>query len=158
MGSVVRKHYDKNYVFAEMPVGRAAIKVALVFSICMSSFFTMLVFLAPDKITAFFIDDPATIECGRMYLREVSLCFIPSGLVFLTTSYLQAIGQKRRPYILAFTRMGTVDVVCMIACSAILGPSGILLGKPIADWLCLCTSCIVLDNLRRHQNPFAREA
>ena len=114
-------------------------------------------FSFPDAITAFFINDPATIACGRSYLREVSLCFIPSGLVFLTTSYLQAIGQKRRPFILAFTRMGTVDVICMIACSAVLGPSGILFGKPIADWLCLCTACIVIDNLRRHQDLFARE-
>ena len=136
---------------------KAALKVAVTFSICMSAFFTVLVFSFPDAITAFFIADPATIECGRSYLREVSLCFIPSGLVFLTTSYLQAIGQKRRPFILAFTRMGTVDVVCMIACSIFLGPSDILLGKPIADWLCLCTACLVINNLRKHQSPFARE-
>ena len=54
--------------------------------------------------------------------------------------------------------MGTVDVVCMVLCSTLLGPSGILFGKPIADWLCLCTACLVLANLKRHQNPFATEA
>ena len=136
---------------------KAALRVAVTFSLCMSACFTILVFAFPDQITAFFIGDHATIDCGRHYLREVALCFIPSGLVFITTSYLQAIGQKRRPYILAFTRMGTVDVICMTACSALLGPSGILLGKPIADWLCLGTACLVLNDLRRHQNPFARE-
>ena len=136
---------------------KAAVKVALAFSLCMSAAFTALVFAFPDAICAFFIDDAATVECGRAYLREVALCFIPSGLVFLATSYLQAIGQKRRPYILAFTRMGTVDVVFMALCAAVLGPSGILLGKPLADWLCLCTAAIVLANLRRHQNPFAQE-
>ena len=146
-----------NYAAGNAERVKAALKVALAFSICMSTLFTVLVFSFPDAITAFFISDPATIECGRAYLREVSLCFIPSGLVFLTTSYLQAIGQKRRPYILAFSRMGTVDVICMAACSALLGPSGILFGKPIADWLCLGTACVVLNNLRRHQSPFASE-
>ena len=146
-----------NYAAGNADRVKAALKVAVTFSLCMSSCFTALVFAFPDAITAFFINDAATIECGRAYLREVALCFIPSGLVFITTSYLQAIGQKRRPYILAFSRMGTVDVICMIACSTFLGPSSILLGKPIADWLCLCTACIVFVNLRRHQNPFAKE-
>lgn len=146
-----------NYAAGNASRVKAALRVAVAFSVCMSACFTVLVFAFPDAITAFFIDDPDTITCGRDYLREVALCFIPSGLVFITTSYLQAIGQKRRPYILAFTRMGTVDVVCMIACSAVLGAPGILFGKPIADWLCLCTACVVLANLRRHQNPFAKE-
>lgn len=146
-----------NYAAGNASRVKAALKVAVLFSLGMSACFTALVFSFPDAITAFFIDDAATIECGRAYLREVALCFIPSGLVFITTSYLQAIGQKRRPYILAFTRMGTVDVVCMVACSLVLGPGGILLGKPIADWLCLCTAGIVLANLRRHENPYAKE-
>ena len=144
-----------NYAAGNANRVKAALKVAVGFSLCMSACFTALVFALPDTVTAFFIDDPSTVECGRTFLREVSLCFIPSGLVFITTSYLQAIGQKRRPYVLAFTRMGTVDVVCMIACSTLLGPHAILLGKPIADWLCLCNACLVLDNLRRHQDPFA---
>ena len=147
-----------NYAAGNANRVKAALRVAIVFSLCMSACFTALVLAFPDAITAFFINDPTTIECGRAYLREVALCFVPSGLVFITTSYLQAIGQKRRPYILAFTRMGTVDVVSMIACSILLGPSGILLGKPIADWLCLCTACFVLDNLRRHQGLFANVA
>ena len=146
-----------NYAAGNANRVKAALKVAVGFSLCMSACFTALVFALPDTVTAFFIDDPSTVECGRTFLREVSLCFIPSGLVFITTSYLQAIGQKRRPYVLAFTRMGTVDVVCMIACSTLLGPHAILLGKPIADWLCLCNACLVLDNLRRHQDPFAKQ-
>ncbi len=146
-----------NYAAGNAERVKAAIKVAVAFSCGMSACFIALVFAFPDAITAFFIDDPATIECGRAYLREVALCFIPSGLVFIATSYLQAIGQKKRPYILAFTRMGTVDVACMAACSILLGPAGIIAGKPIADWLCLFTSFFVLKDLRRHQNPFAKE-
>ena len=207
---MARREYSKEYVFGEMPVGRAvaylvsphgstylaassvaiklnisafaiaiglstgvlpiigfnyaarnaervkaAIRVAVVFSLCMSGTFTVLVLAFPDAITAFFINDAATIECGRAYLREVALCFIPSGLVFISTSFLQAIGQKRRPYILAFTRMGTVDVLLMVARSVLLGSSGILLGKPLADWLCLGTACIVLNDLRKRQGLFA---
>lgn len=145
-----------NYAAGNEARVKAAVRVAVVFSLCMSACFTVLVMAFPDAITAFFINDPATIECGRAYLREVALCFIPSGLVFLSTSYLQAIGQKRRPYILAFTRMGTVDVLLMIACSALLGPSFILLGKPLADWLCLGTAVVVLNDLRRKQGLFSK--
>lgn len=145
-----------NYARGNAERVKAAVRVAVAFSLCTSACFTVLVVAFPDAITAFFISDPGTVECGRIYLREVALCFIPSGLVFLSTSYLQAIGQKRRPYILAFTRMGTVDVMLMVACSGLLGPSFILLGKPLADWLCLGTAFVVLTDLRRRQDLFAK--
>lgn len=108
-----------------------------------------------DAITAFFIDDEQTIACARSYLFAVSLCMVPASLVFVTTTFLQATGEKKRPLILAFTRMGTVDVVFMIICNMVLGAPGVLFGKPIADWLCVITACLVIANLKRHRPLFA---
>lgn len=80
--------------------------------------------------------------------RAVAYLVVPTVL-------MQAIGKKRRPYILAFTRMGTVDVLFMCACNALLGAPGVLFGKPLADWLCVVTACIVLAGLRRQGNMFS---
>lgn len=115
----------------------------------------MLTLLFSNQIVAFFIDDPTTIACGRSYLTAVAWRMVPSSLVFAATSFMQAIGQKRRPYILAFTRMGTIDVLFMCACDALLGAPGVLFGKPLADWLCVVTACIVLAGLRRQGNMFS---
>lgn len=58
--------------------------------------------------------------------RAVAYLVVPTVL-------MQAIGKKRRPYILAFTRMGTVGVLFMCACNALLGAPGVLFGKPLAE-------------------------
>lgn len=134
---------------------KAALKIMLAFALCVTVACMMLTLLFSDQIVAFFIDDPTTIACGRSYLTAVAWCMVPSSLVFAATSFMQAIGQKRRPYILAFTRMGTVDVLFMCACDALLGAPGVLFGKPLADWLCVVTACIVLAGLRRQGNMFS---
>ena len=134
---------------------KAALKIMLAFALCVTVTCMALTLLFSDRIVAFFIDDPATIVCGRSYLTAVAWCMVPSSLVFAATSFMQAIGQKRRPYILAFTRMGTVDVLFMCICNALFGASGVLFGKPLADWLCVCTACAVLAGLRRQGNMFS---
>ena len=144
-----------NYAAGNAERVKRALKILVSFDLIVGVVCMSVCLLLSGQIIAVFIDDALTIEVGRVYIRSVGLCMIPSPLVYAASSYMQAIGQKWRPYILAFTRMGTVDVVFMVICNAVLGAPGVLLGKPIADWLCLCTAIIVLNNLRKHVNPFS---
>lgn len=146
-----------NYAARKPDRVKSALKIEVAFAACVTGLFGLTCALFPEAIVAFFIDDPVTVECGRFYVFAIALTTVPSALVFCTSSYLQAIGQKRRPLILAFTRMGTVDVLFMVILSMTAGVDFILFGKPMADWLCLVTALLVLNNLRRHVNPFERE-
>lgn len=147
-----------NYSAGNAQRVKQALKVELVFIVCVSVCTSVLCFAFPGQIIAFFINDPVTISSGTMYIHAVALCMIPSTLLFAANSYMQAIGQKRRPYLLTFTRMGTVDVLFMCLLAATAGAPYILFGKPIADWLCIGIACLVLNNLRKHVNPFSGKA
>ena len=147
-----------NYSAGNAERVKQALKIQLGFILSVTVATTVLCFVFPAQIIAFFVNDPTTIACGRIYIRAVALCMIPSTLVFAANSYMQATGDKKRPLITTFTRMGTVDVLFMVILAACAGAPWILFGKPIADWICVCTAVLVLRNLCKHRNPFSVKA
>ena len=144
-----------NYAAGNATRVKETARIMVIFAVAVTSICMVLTLMFPREIIAFFINDPVTIANGTAYVQTVAFSMIPSSLVFAATMFMQAIGQKKCPYILAFTRMGTVDVVFMVICNMIFGAPGVLIGKPISDWLCVLTACVVLNNLRKHTNPFA---
>ena len=54
--------------------------------------FTVLCHIAPDALVRFFNDDPTVVQFGADYLRIVSWNFVASGLVFVTSSVFQGLG------------------------------------------------------------------
>ena len=70
--------------------------------------------IAPAALVAIFSDDPAVIHVGDEYLRIISWNFIASGLIFVTSSMFQALGNTI-PSLLA-----SVSRVMLIAIPAIL--------------------------------------
>ena len=70
--------------------------------------------IAPAALVAIFSDDPAVIHVGDEYLRIISWNFIASGLIFVTSSMFQALGNTI-PSLLA-----SVSRVMIIAIPAIL--------------------------------------
>ena len=143
-----------NYAKGNAARVKAALKIQVGFILGVTVCTTALCFAFPAQIIAFFVNDPTTIDCGQIYIRAVALCMIPSTLVFAANSYMQSTGDKRRPLITTFTRMGTVDVLFMVILAYTAGAPYILFGKPIADWICVCTAVLVLRNLSKHRDPF----
>ena len=70
--------------------------------------------IAPAALVAIFSDDPAVIHVGDEYLRIISWNFVASGLIFVTSSMFQALGNTI-PSLLA-----SVSRVMIIAIPAIL--------------------------------------
>jgi putative MATE family efflux protein len=72
--------------------------------------FAVLTHLFPAALLGVFSKDPATIAVGVDYLRIASWSFVASGLIFVTSSMFQAIGNTVPPLITSFSRIMLVAV------------------------------------------------
>src|SRR6266446_401563 len=66
---------------------------------------TLLGFLVPASLIRIFSRDPKVIAFGGEYLRIVSLNFISAGIVFVTSSIFQGIGNTWPPLVSSMTRL-----------------------------------------------------
>jgi putative MATE family efflux protein len=66
---------------------------------------TLLAFLAPATLIRIFSRDPRVIAFGGEYLRIVSLNFISAGIVFVTSSIFQGIGNTLPPLFSSMARL-----------------------------------------------------
>src|ERR1700758_5082995 len=65
----------------------------------------LITWLAPGTMIRFFSKDAAVIKFGSDYLRIVSLNFISAGIVFVTSSIFQGIGNTLPPLFSSMTRL-----------------------------------------------------
>src|SRR5262247_68509 len=66
---------------------------------------TLIAYLAPGTLIRVFSDDPRVIAFGSEYIRIVSLNFISVGIVFVTSSIFQGIGNTLPPLLSSMTRL-----------------------------------------------------
>src|SRR3989440_4235380 len=66
---------------------------------------TVITYLAPAALIRIFSRDPRAIAFGSEYLRIVSLNFISAGIVFVTSSIFQGIGNTLPPLFSSMTRL-----------------------------------------------------
>src|SRR5213075_3337171 len=66
---------------------------------------TLIAFLVPGTLIGIFSHDPRVIAFGSEYLRIVSLNFISAGIVFVTSSIFQGIGNTLPPLFSSMTRL-----------------------------------------------------
>ena len=71
---------------------RATFKDAAIMATAVMAFFAIVCHIAPAALVGVFSDDIATIQHGTEYLRIVSWNYVGSGLVFVTSSMFQAMG------------------------------------------------------------------
>jgi putative MATE family efflux protein len=90
--------------FAVSPVGgqnfgaklpervRDTFRQGAIMTIVLTSFFTILCQIAPEPMVRFFSSDPQVIAVGAEYLRIISFNSFASGLIFVSSSMFQALG------------------------------------------------------------------
>jgi Na+-driven multidrug efflux pump len=66
---------------------------------------TLIAFLVPGTLIRIFSRDPRVIAFGGEYLRIVSLNFISAGIVFVSSSIFQGIGNTLPPLFSSMTRL-----------------------------------------------------
>jgi putative MATE family efflux protein len=71
---------------------RAAFRAAAGMAISLMLLFTLLCHLIPDAMVGVFSKDPRVLAVGGEYLRIISLTFVASGIIFVSSSMFQALG------------------------------------------------------------------
>ena len=66
---------------------------------------TLIAFFAPGTLIRTFSRDPRVIAFGSEYLRIVSVNFVSAGIVFVTSSVFQGIGNTLPPLFSSMTRL-----------------------------------------------------
>ncbi|MBQ9324515.1 MAG: MATE family efflux transporter [Clostridia bacterium] len=94
-----------------------------------------------------FLDDVQVIEVGIRMLRFMQLSSLLVGVPLVTTCVCQAVGHASGALILSLSRQGILFVVTMLALSAWLGFTGILLAQPAADFLTGLVSAVILSGI-----------
>src|SRR3984893_13221475 len=84
---------------------RHAVKSSLGLAALLMLVLTLIAFLVPGTLIRFFSRDPRVIAFGSEYLRIVSLNFISAGIVFVTSSIFQGIGNTLPPLFSSMTRL-----------------------------------------------------
>ena len=89
---------------------RATFAAASLIALCTMTLLVVLTHVAPGAMVRIFSADPAAIGVGEEYLRIVSWTFIASGLVFVSSSMFQALGNTIPPLITSFLRILLVAI------------------------------------------------
>ena len=89
---------------------RQTFRVAALMAVVGMSTFALLAHVAPAALIGIFSDDPAVIAVGDEYLRISSWNFVASGLIFVTASMFQAMGNTVPSLVTAFTRIVVVAI------------------------------------------------
>jgi putative MATE family efflux protein len=89
---------------------RQTFKVAATMAITGMATFALLAHIAPAALIGIFSNDPAVIAVGDEYLRISSWNFVASGLIFVTASMFQAMGNTLPSMITSFTRIIVVAI------------------------------------------------
>ena len=89
---------------------RQTFKVAATLAIAGMATFALLAHIAPAALIGIFSTDPAVIAVGDEYLRISSWNFVASGLIFVTASMFQAMGNTLPSLTTSFTRIIVVAI------------------------------------------------
>jgi putative MATE family efflux protein len=84
---------------------RETFRTAAWMSVALMLLVMVLTHLFPSELIRIFSSDPAVIEVGEVYLRIVSWNFVASGVVFVSSSTFQAIGNTLPSLMTSFTRI-----------------------------------------------------
>ena len=106
--------------------------------ICMG---TCLIFAKP-LVDIFTADGPSQ-AAGAEFLRILCIGCPFSAFAYAVISFMQAVGQNKKSFILALLRKGIIDIPLMIFLFRHMDPNLIVMATPIADVIC-CFISVVL--------------
>jgi putative MATE family efflux protein len=84
---------------------RESFQFAVTMSASIMAALTLLCHFAPAPLVRFFNADPAVVAFGSEYMRIVSWNFVGSGIVFVSSSVFQAMGNTLPPLASSFSRL-----------------------------------------------------
>lgn len=123
-------------------------KHAFFLSIKVGTLITTLGFLLleifPQTAAKVFTTDPQLIEITRTGLRYVFLLFPFVGFQIVTSNFFQSLGKVHLSIFLSLTRQVLFLIPALVICSAIWGLNGVWAATPVADFLAIAVTVVIL--------------
>jgi putative MATE family efflux protein len=93
---------------------KAVFKTASMMAAAVMFVMALLCNVAPVAFVQLFSDDPAVIAVGVEYLRIISWNFVASGLIFVTSSMFQALGNTVPSLLASFSRIAFIAIPALV--------------------------------------------
>ena len=122
-----------NYSAGNYKRMKAAFKVDFVLSFVVAVITSVLLFTCAGPIVQAFINDPETVEYGRLFQRIICITGPCIAVTMLSITMFQAVGKKLEPGILSLLRKGGLDIPFMFLLNHLAGVKGLVWATPIAD-------------------------
>jgi putative MATE family efflux protein len=104
----------QNYGARRLDRVRSTMAIACTMAAGVMAVFAVATHAVPGAMIRVFSSDPGAIAVGEEYLRIVSWSFIASGLIFVTSSMFQAIGNTIPPLLTSFSRIALVAIPLLV--------------------------------------------
>ena len=114
--------------------------IALIFTISCAIIFI----LNDDLLVSFFIKDMDTINEGKQFLNVIALGVPLAAITYSMNAIFQALGEKKKAFILSILRKGCLDIPLMYLFMAKIGKLGIVIATPIAEIISASLALIIL--------------
>jgi len=105
IGFAVAPVVGQNFGAREAHRVRQAFLAAAVMSSVVMVLMTVVCQIAPARLIGVFSNDPVVVMFGAEYLRIISWNFVASGIIFVSSSTLQGIGNTRPALLASFLRL-----------------------------------------------------
>lgn len=103
--------------------------VALSFTCCC----VVLFILNKEMLVSFFIKDPETIYEGQRFLNVIALGVPLCAITYTMNTAFQAIGQRKKAFVLSILRKGFLDIPLMFLFKSIFERIGVVMATPVAE-------------------------
>jgi len=133
-----------NYGAKKMGRVKESLKISVLSTIVIGAVFFILFMVIPSKIISIFSTDVELINSGVFPLRMIVLLFPLVGFQIISAGFFQSIGKAIPSIILSLTRQVLFLIPLILLLPMILDINGIWVAFPIADFLAIIVTGILL--------------
>lgn len=134
---------------------KQAMKSAVIISLSISAFMTVLFVLFSKELILIFIKDQQIIEYGAQILYAYTYAIPVAAVGMIMMGALQAMGKALPALIVSISRQGIVYIPAIFILNKLFEFNGLIFAMPIADFITTTMSIImvifIVRNLKHHQ-------
>lgn len=119
---------------------------------------TGIIMLFTQIILAGFTKDPEVIDAGSSALRAMSLALPYLGYQMVNTNLFAALGRGKESIILSLARQGIFFIPAILIMPNFLGFNGVIYAQPVADFLTVALTIILVKRLHKQLDREAQES
>jgi putative MATE family efflux protein len=139
-----------NYGANNMGRVKGSLKTSVLTTLTIGTVFFIIIMVIPSKIIGLFSTDMELINSGVFPMRMIALLFPFIGFQMIGAGFFQSIGKARPSIVLSLSRQVLFLIPLILLLPLTMGISGIWIAFPIADFLAiLITGVLVYREIRK---------